>query len=235
MLGAKQSRSVALAALLAAALVSSIAAAQCVRVLGYEWDGENQSMDPVGLLGTDNVYHIRAVYEPLVDRDDHLRPIPVLAESWESNSDGSVWTFKLRRGVKFHDGSELQAEDVVFTYRRLLDLKIAPRAAAGLSFLKADGIEAVDAYTVRFKLAKPVAELPLLIATKYAMVVSRTAKSEDLKLRENGTGPFVQERFSPNGPVRILKRNPNYWQSGLPKAECLEIKVVQEASSRAAA
>ena len=84
---------------------------KCVRILGYEWDGEKQSMDPAELIGGDCGYHVQAVYEPLVERDTSMNPVPVLAESWKSNKDGTVWTFYLRKGVKFHDGSEFDAKE----------------------------------------------------------------------------------------------------------------------------
>ena len=157
------------------------AADQCIRVLGYESDGEKQTMDPAALIGTDSVYHIRAVYEPLVDRSNAMLPIPVLAQSWESNADATEWTFHLRQGVKFHDGSDFDAADVVYSYRRLLDPAISPGGFSTLSFLDADGISAVDAHTVRFKVKSPVVELPMLIATKYALMVPEGAKGADLR------------------------------------------------------
>ena len=69
-------------ALAGCSLFATAAFAQqaCVRVLGYESDGEKQTMDPAALIGTDSVYHIRAVYEPLVDRDIAMQPVPALAE-----------------------------------------------------------------------------------------------------------------------------------------------------------
>lgn len=211
------------------------AAEKCVRVIGFESEGEKESMDPGAQVGTDNAYHIRAIYEPLATRDNHMELTPVLAESWESNKEATVWTFHLRHGVKFHDGRDFGAEDVVYTFKRLLDPKIAPGAAAVLSFLDPDGIQAGDPYTVRFTVKNPVVELPVLIATKFSLIVPRGSKPEDLRLHGIGTGPFVQEQFSPNGTVRILRRNPNYWQSGVPKAHCLEIRIVVEPTSRTAA
>jgi peptide/nickel transport system substrate-binding protein len=61
------------------------------------------------------------LYDPFIDLDDSMKPVAVLAKSWESNAAGSEWIFHLREGVTFHDGSPLTAEDVVYTYRRLLD------------------------------------------------------------------------------------------------------------------
>ena len=126
--------------------------------------------------------------------------------------------------------------DVVYTYRRLLDPQVGSAAIAVLSpFLKSEGIEAVDLHTVRFKLTRPIAEFPVLQREKLMQIVKEGTPSEELRLKGNGTGPFVLEQFTPGAPVRILRRNKNYWQPGLPKAECLRITVIQEATSRIAA
>ena len=97
------------------------------------------------------------------------------------------------------------------------------------------GSQPLDDHTVQFRLKEPVVELPTLIATKYALMVPEGAKSEDLRTRGNGTGPFTQETFTVNGPVRVMRRNPAYWRSGLPKSECIEITTSLEATSRLSA
>ena len=97
-----------------------------------------------------------------------------------------------------------------------------------LEFLDPDGITAPDAHTVTFTTKEPVVELPVLITNKFTNIVPEGAKHEDLRLKGDGTGPFMQEQFTPNAPVRILRKNPNYWDAGKPKAECLRVTVAQE-------
>ncbi len=209
------------------------AAEECINVSGYEWFGEKQTMDPAAIGGTDDSYHIEAIFEGLVDLDNNYQAVPRLAESWESNADGTAWTFYLRKGVKFHDGTDFDANDVVYSFRRLLDPAISSGAYAVLSaFLEPDGIEAIDAHTVRFNLTRPVVGFPVDHRTKFALIVPEGAKSEDLRLHGVGTGPFMEEVFTPGGPERILRRNPNYWIPGLPKAECLRITSITEPVAR---
>ena len=219
-------------ALAATALSGAALAAagdECVKVLGYEWSGEQQSMDPADMHSGDDAYHTFAVYNRLVDIDDNFNVLPELATEWKVSDDGLTWTFKLRDGVKFHSGKDFSSADVVYTFKRLLDEKTGSGARAVLEFLDPDGIKAPDARTVTFTTKKPVVELPVLISNKFTNIVADGAKAEDLRLHGDGTGPFMQEEFTPNAPVRILRRNPNYWDSGKPKAECLKITVAQEA------
>lgn len=214
------------AALASPALAQS--ADECVKVLGYEWSGERQSMDPADMHSGDDAYHIFAVYNRLVDIDDNFNVTPELATEWSISEDGKTWTFKLREGVKFHDGSNFTAADVVYTFKRLLDPEQGFGSVAVLGFLAADGIVAEDDYTVTFTTPEPVVELPVLISNKFTNIVSEGATNEELRLKSNGTGPFMQEQFTPNAPVRLLRKNPEYWAEGLPKSECLHITVAQE-------
>jgi peptide/nickel transport system substrate-binding protein len=210
-------------------LAMAAAGDKCVKVLGYEWSGEQQSMDPADMHSGDDAYHTFAVYNRLVDVDDNFKVLPELATEWTVSPDGLTWTFKLRDGVKFHSGKDFTSADVVYTFKRMLDEKLGSGARAVLEFLDADGIKAPDAHTVTFTTKKPVVELPVLISNKFTNIVPDGATHEALRLHEDGTGPFMQEEFTPNAPVRILKKNPNYWDAGKPKADCLRITVAQEA------
>ena len=117
---------------------------------------------------------------------------------------------------------------MVYSFKRLLDPELATGAQQVLHFLEPDGIKAVDPLTVTFTTEDPVVELPVLITNKFTDIVAEGAKADDLRLHGNGTGPFMQEQFTPGAPVRILRKNPNYWKAGLPKAECLRVTVAQE-------
>jgi peptide/nickel transport system substrate-binding protein len=229
-----------LGALMAAAVTlpgPALAAAgdNCVKVLGYEWSGEKQSMDPADMESGDDAYHTFAVYNRLIDVDDNFKTIPELATEWAASADGLTWTFKLRQGVKFHSGKDFTSADVVYTFKRMLDPALGSGAKAVLEFLDPNGIKEVDKYTVSFTTAKPVVELPVLITNKFTNIVPDGATHEQLRLHEDGTGPFMQDQFNPNDPVRVLKKNPNYWDAGKPKAECLRITVAQEAVAATAA
>src|SRR5262245_36167181 len=201
---------------------------KCVKVLGYESSGEKESMDPSSMYSEDDAYQIFAVYNRLLDLDDNFQAVPELAESYESSADGRTWTFHLRKGVKFHDGSDFDAGDVVYTFKRLLDPALPSGAKQVLAFLEPDDIVAADAQTVTFTTKEPMADLPLLITNKYTNIVAEGAKAEDLRLHENGTGPFIQEKFTPGGAVRVFAKNPTYWKAGRPKADCLRVTVALE-------
>ena len=187
---------------------------ECVKVLGYEWSGEKQSMDPADMQSGDDAYHIFAVYNRLVDIDDKFNVMPELATEWSVSEDGKTWTFKLREGVKFHTGKDFTSADVVYTFKRLLDPAQGFGSTAVLQFMDPDGIAAPDPYTVTFTTKKPVAEFPVLISNKFTNIVPEGATHEELRLKGDGTGPFMQEQFTPNAPVRILRKNPKLLGGG---------------------
>ncbi|MBL8582937.1 MAG: ABC transporter substrate-binding protein [Rhizobiaceae bacterium] len=224
---------VALGGMSSAALAA--AGDECIKILGYEWSGEKQSMDPADMHSGDDAYHTFAVYNRLVDVDDNFNVLPELATEWSVSPDGLTWTFKLRDGVKFHSGKPFTSADVVYSFKRLLDEATGSGARAVLAFLDPEGIKAPDPLTVTFTTKTPVVELPVLITNKFTNIVPDGAKKEDLRLKADGTGPFMQEQFTPNAPVRILRKNPNYWDAGKPKADCLRITVAQEAVAAVAA
>lgn len=208
---------------------------QCVRVAGIEQSGELLNLDPINQPSTHNSILVGAMYNRLMDLSNTFEVSPELAESWSSNEDATEWTFKLRRGVKWHDGSDFTAADVVYTYRRLIDPASGSEAAATLSFLNSDGIIAPDDYTVVFKTDKPVVELPILITNKNTFIVPEGATTESIAQNPNGTGPFMPVDFDPSSEPHVFVANPEYWEEGLPKAPCLEFYVIQEATTLNAA
>ncbi|MGH9245330.1 MAG: ABC transporter substrate-binding protein [Acidimicrobiales bacterium] len=176
-----------------------------------------------------------AVYEQLAGYDDSLKAQPVLAESWEPNDTADVWTFKLRPNVTFHDASELTAGDVVYSFQRILDPATASPGAGSLGFLDPDAIEAVDDGTVRFTLSEPLADLPLALINRQAYIVKEGATGDDLRAVANGTGPFKLQEFTPGEDPTVFVRNDRYWESGLPKADAVELVSISEPASRVAA
>jgi peptide/nickel transport system substrate-binding protein len=177
---------------------------------------------------------ISAAYEQLSRYDEALRARPQLAQRWEPNAKADVWTFRLRRGVRFHDGSRLTAKDVVYSFRRLLDPKTASPGAGSLSFLDPDGIRAVGDYTVRFRLAQPNADLPLSLITRQSYIVPDGATKDDLRREAVGTGPFRVKDFDPGRGPTIFEKNKRYW-GAMAKSDVLRLVSISEPAARVAA
>ncbi|PYN56597.1 MAG: hypothetical protein DMD92_15570, partial [Candidatus Rokuibacteriota bacterium] len=129
------------------------------------------------------------IYENLVVVDEALEPKPELAERWEQTSP-TEYLFHLRRGVKFHSGKELDADDVKYTYDRVRDPKVSPGANDLFSIKQ---IDVVDRHTVRFTLTAPVATFLINLAGKYNGVVPKGAAGDgkELFVKAIGTGPFA--------------------------------------------
>ncbi|KAA8608457.1 polyamine ABC transporter substrate-binding protein [Salipiger aestuarii] len=157
---------------------------------------------------------------------------PDLAESWERNKDGTVWTFRLREGVKFHgDYGEVTAEDVVYSLNRSAD----PETSAFASDYRAiDTIEAVDPATVRITLKHPVPSLLGLVANYHGgNIVSKKAAEErgaDFGTQPIGTGPFMIKDYIPQERV-VFDANPDYFR-GVPKLDGIEYRYIPSDSSR---
>ena len=222
------------AVLLTVPQIGFAANSECVRVVGPEWAARH-TIDPARVNAPGDAMYSWALYEPLAWVDNSFQLTPHLAESWESNEAGTVWTYHLRKGVKFHDGSDFDADDVVYTYRRLIDPEAASPAAAEFSYLSPEMILAVDKHTVRFSLDAPRVELPLLLSSKFALMVPSGATNEQMATVANGTGPFMLDAFKSDAPRATLRANPNYWRAGLPKAKCIELSGIIEPVSRTAA
>jgi len=138
---------------------------------------------------------------------------PVLATSWSANSAADVWTFKIRHGVKFHDGSPLTADDVVYTYQLQTNTKNAANALSAFGgVLTPSGVVKVDDFTVAFHLEAPNGNFPYLTSSdNYNMIIIPNGYDPpSWQSSFIGTGPFVLSTYTPKVGATFT-RNESYW------------------------
>jgi peptide/nickel transport system substrate-binding protein len=162
-------------------------------------------------------------------RDSGKSIIPDLAHSWDIKPDGTSYTFLLRQGVQFHDGTELTAEDVKATFDRIAKPPSGIAIPRSSLFRAVEEIKARDKYTVEFKLAeaRPVNFIMSAIASGWNVIVrKKVLEDNNYNLRRvntlSGTGPFVSLRRVEN-EVWTFERNKNYWNKDLPLVDGLEV------------
>src|ERR687884_1150949 len=172
------------------------------------------------------------MYDNLIRRDPRdsgQSIIPDLAHSWEIAKDGKTYTFFLRKGVKFHDGGDLTAEDVKATYARLIWPPAGFSSPRTPLFAAVSEINVRDPYTIEFKLreARPKDFMLGAFASGWNIIVrKKTLEDNNYSLRTveafPGTGPFKHVKRV-DKEVWILEKNPNYWNKGLPYLDRLEV------------
>jgi len=155
-------------------------------------------------------------------RDSGKTIIPDLAHSWEIAEDGKTYTFFLRKGVEFHDGAELTSEDVKATFDRIRKPPQGISIPRSVLFRAVSEITAPDKYTVQFKLSdpRPASFMMAAIASGWNGIVrKKTLEDNGYNLRKvldiPRTGPFRSVKYVEN-ETRIMEKNPNYWNKGLP-------------------
>jgi peptide/nickel transport system substrate-binding protein len=192
------------------------------------------TLNVLSLSGPAEYPCIDMLYSGLTRMGTDSLPHPDLAESWEAAPDATMFTFKLRDGVTFHDGSPLTSEDVVATFKAILNPDIPAAARSVLNMVQS--VEAVDRLTVRFKLKTPYADLPFSTAHANARIVSAKALAgpiRDLDTKVNGTGPFKLETYDSARMVRMV-RNPNYYQKGKPYLDAVEMRLFPDLAAETA-
>ena len=216
--------------LMAGVLAASLASAAAAQVLEVAVDASPVGLDPHRATAFSTFQMINGtIYEGLTAIDKDLRVQPGLAASWTVSADGKTVTFKLRPGMTFHDGSKVEAADVVSTINRVLSKEIASPLASRLAAL--DTATAPDAATVVLALKEPSAPLLISIATIAIVPRSMEAEKEALQRTPIGTGPFKFKEWQANGFV-ALEKNSAYWRAGVPKLDGVKFNIVPESATR---
>ncbi len=184
------------------------------------------TLDPAkGSNATDYTRH-NMFYSGLTQLDASLAPQPALAEEIRSDK-ATVWTFKLRKDVKFHDGSPLTPADVVYSLNRHKEAATASKVktvADQFSEVKASGPN-----EVKVTLVAPNADLPVILAASHFLIVKGGAR--DFSATANGTGPFKLKEFQP-GVRSVGVRNDGYWKAGRPYLDEVELIGIQDEPAR---
>ncbi|NUL81263.1 MAG: peptide ABC transporter substrate-binding protein [Armatimonadetes bacterium] len=238
---------VGLAALLISGCSKRDASLPAGNVLRYPLTTEPTTFDPALVEDGPTIDMLFQVFEGLVRWEVGSELMPNIAESWEISEDGRTYTFKLKQGVKFHNGRELKAEDFVYSVDRCLDPDtLSPTAGTYLNDLvgakermngQADttrGIRAIDDYTLEIEIDAPKAYFlaKLTYPTWYALCKEEVEKGGGKITAENmvGTGPFKLKEYRKNSKV-ILAANEDY-HDGRPTLDGIERPIVLDATIR---
>jgi peptide/nickel transport system substrate-binding protein len=190
------------------------------------------AVDPVTLFDQGAIFTMQAACEYLVYARPDYTLEPKLAVSW-SASNPSTWTFKLRKGVKWHDGSAFTADDVVATFDRLTDPAVKSAALSAFKGILSKGnTKKVDSHTVRFHLDRGFVDFPYLLSplTYNSVILPKNYTIGDFVKGGVGTGPFVLTKYTPKVGA-TYKRNAHYWAKGKPYLDALHITYYTSASS----
>lgn len=189
-----------------------------------------QTFDPHKNVAWASINIYESIYNGLAKWDeDESQLIPDLATSWEISEDGLVYTFKIRQGVKFHNGREMTVEDVKFSLDRLRDPDISAYAS---NYAAVESVDIVDDETVTVTLSEPFATLLLFLTDRQAIIPPEAV--DELETTPVGTGPFMLEEYVLDQYVRLV-RNPDYYEEGYPLLDAVEFKILGDEASKESA
>ncbi|CCD83713.1 putative ABC transporter (Substrate binding component) [Bradyrhizobium sp. ORS 285] len=175
------------------------------------------------------------LYSSLTRLKPNMAVEPDLALSWEHGAGLTEWTFKLRPNLSFHDGSPLTADDVVATFKAILDPKTASPARTNVGPIQ--DVVAIDAATVKFTLFVPFADFPVALAYNNARIVPAKVVAADLAslaTKPNGSGPFKLVSYEPDRKI-VVERNTAYYDPARPALDRIEILVYPDRTAEASA
>jgi len=209
------------------------AAQQAVRggTLTFATGADPDSLDPQNTQSNPGEQVNRMMHENLVRFSAKMQLEPALAESWLASKDGLTWTFKLRKGVKFHDGTPFDAKAVKYFFDRVLGDEKPFKASLYTPVVQ--GAEVIDDSTVRVILKQPFGAFLFIMAHSAGAIVSPAAHQKwgkDLALHPVGTGPFKFVEWMKGDHV-TMERNDGYW-GGAPNLDRVVVKTVREDQAR---
>ncbi len=173
--------------------------------------------DPINISSDSEVLVANHVYDYLVDIDTQSNIIPRLATEWAASDGGLTYTFTLADGVKWHDGSDFSAADVVWTFDRLRTTEGTPTADL---YTNIESVEATGDLEVTFKLLEPNSFFLYDLSDNHALILKEGTDDADSNF--NGTGPFMVDQYSPEDRIELVA-NKNYFVEGQPNLDRVEI------------
>jgi peptide/nickel transport system substrate-binding protein len=219
----------------AAVAVGRPAAAQTPRPGGSLISAQNNEatgLDPQLVPAFSRSRRSPITYNQLVRFDETMTPQPELAESWTVSDDKLTWTFKLRPGVKFHDGQEMTSKDVKFTFDRLFE-----KSPGKSDFIAVDKVEPAGTHAIKFVTKEPFAGLLAALAGFWGFIISEagvTKAGGDLNKATMGTGPFMLADWKVEQQM-VFKKNPNYFKKGLPHVDEVIVRTIPDEANIVAA
>lgn len=189
--------------------------------------GEPDQLDPHKTTSYFSFQVLENVFDTLVEPDENLEMQPALAESWDLSDDQLTWTFHLRDGVTFHDGSDFTADDVVYSYDRIIDDELSN----AWRFSAVSDVKKVDDLTVDITVSQPTPNLLSSIGgfKGMAIVDKDNVESGDITTKPVGTGPFKVASYTSGDSIK-LTANEDYW-GGAPKIDGVTFRFISEGST----
>jgi 4-phytase/acid phosphatase/peptide/nickel transport system substrate-binding protein len=202
--------------------------------VGLELDISGFDPLKVGVFDTAGFTAAALLFDTLTTLDENGKAAPKLAVAWSSTAAYKTWTFKLRPGVKFHDGTPFNAEAVKWNFDRQKDPANKCRCAFYITNIQR--VEATDELTVVFHLTDPAVNYPEIITIPSTNNVVQSpsaikAKGDDYNRNPVGTGPYVLKSWTA-GDRMVLERNPGYWNAGRPYLDRIVLKPLPDALAR---